>query len=207
MLWFGAGGATSITFPVLDPPWYRDLTGTVTVFSVWRRSNQPAGETSWTVTASLSAKFIWRIEEWASLSGITNPDAVPSPTNTYFINSAGAQDNHVFSSPGQSITPDVSDFAGLAVWRAGSGTAIWPLRTYSSGWSEVDCLSFGTGATSGDFQIMFAEAYPGVSGAIDPVMTWDTSNGGTYAEGKVVDGWAACYQPAVPVPLPGVLTA
>lgn len=202
MLWLATTGASVPNFPAVDPPWFKDLSAAASVFSVWRRAHQPGGETSWTVTAAVSGNYAWRIEEWSNWSTINQPDAVP-PSNTYNINT-GVQFNLTVVS-GSSITPDVADFAGLAVWRAGSGSAIWPLRTYSSGWSEVDRLAFGTGASLGDYELIFAESYPGVSGAIDAEMIWDTSNGGTYAE-KTVYGWAGCYGAAVSYPAGVVLS-
>lgn len=198
LLWWGNSGTGTASFPsAADPPWYADLLGSSTL-NAWRRPNQPAGETSWTISGFSTGNFVWRIEEWAGWSTVGQPDAAPG---TYF-GTAGSQNNNASNG---GITADVSDFAALAVWRATNGSAIWPLRTYSSGWSEVDVQSFGTGTGSNDFQLMFAEAYPGASGTLNATLTWDTSNGGTYT-GNTVNGWLACYQPALPLPA-GVLTA
>jgi len=189
MVWV-AMSVGNVTVPVADPPWVTDAVASSRL-CVLRRPDQPAGETSWPMTAATASRWAWRAEEWAGWSFITQPDAVASNVAI----DIGVQANNVAVAPATPPTADVADFAGLAVFHVSGGTGIWPLRTYSAGWNEVDVQTIGDGTGGGpDLQFMVAETYPGVTGLIDCTMTWDTSNGGTYTE-KTVNTWSACYQP------------
>lgn len=208
LAWIAVQGF-ALNFPAADPPWYRDAVQSGNVYA-WRRDNQPAGETSWSFTSAGSIKWAWRIEEWSGLSTVNQPDAMTGNGQNVVTGTAGTQNNDSAKSPSFLCTPDVTDYAALAVFRAGSaGTSadLFPAgRSYSSGFSEVDVLTVGTGTTSNDFQLIIAEGYPGATGNIDCVLTWDTTGGGTYAD-KAVNAWMACYQPDVPAPPGGILTS
>jgi len=201
-LFIGSGsGGTNLTVPSVDPPWIQDVAAS-NVGYVLRRPNQPAGESSWPMSSIVGNQWAWRAEEWGSLSTIAQPDAV---SNTVFnINTTGAQVNTNFAT-----SPDVADYAALAVFQAhpnGTG-GVWPAgRSYPAGWSEVDYITAGTGAATGEVALIIAEAYPGVASPFTATLTWDITGGGTYSD-KIVEAWAAAYQPSVPVPGGGVLTS
>lgn len=204
----GTGTVATSNLYTASPPWYQDAVSGAVVFS-FRRPNQPGGETSWSfaTSGSLAANIGWRVEEWASWSTVAQPDATTNVAGSpAFPANSGLQNNNSTAGGGSAPVPDIPDFGGLAVFRCGPGTAIFPLHSYSSGWSEVDALTNGDGTHSVDFKLLFAESYPGVSGSIDCTMTWDTSNGGTYTD-KVVNAYVACYRPAVPFSSGAVLTA
>ena len=172
-----------------DPPWVQDAVHIGLDF-LWRRDSQPAGETSWVITGSSgSVPWFWRVEEWSGLSTIGQPDA-----NTIVFVGTGSPVST------NTATADVDDFAALAFFRAGSGGGqLWPAaRAYPAGWTEVDWLTNGTGATAGDFAMAIAESYPGASGSVQCTITWDTSGGGSVPSGT--DAWVGCYQPDVPLP-------
>ena len=200
MLWIGMNTGT-VNLPAVDPPWYVDVSASSKLW-VMRRDNQPSGESSWTLSSAFSVRWAWYVEEWASWSTINQPDA----TASQIISHVGTQANSV-SPVGTAPSADIPDFAGLAVFNAtgGAGVGIFPARSYSAGWSEVNVTTIGTGTAGTDHQLIVAETYPGVTGSIDCTLTWDTSNGGTYTD-KRVDTWSACYRPSVPVSF-GVLTA
>jgi hypothetical protein len=191
-----ASGIVTVQAQGYDPPWITDGAHASTWYA-WRRDSQPAGETSWPMSASLTGRWSWRIEEWSGLSTVGQPDAVSAGANI----SIGLQDN-----PTLPPTADVDDFAALTVFRASGGTAIWPAaHTYSSGWTEVASVAVGTGTVNTDFLLLVAESYPGAAGSVPCTMTWDTTGGGTYAD-KAVDAWTVIYQPDVPLFTGVVLT-
>jgi hypothetical protein len=195
LLFFASNGA-SPQFPVIDPPWIQEDAQGGNWYR-WRRDRQPAGGTSWTVGASTSTPYCWRVEEWAGLSTIGQPDAQAGHSQ------AGGT---VTADTGTAIA-DIPDFAALAMFRAGSsGTFAFPAgHSYSSGWAQVDALQQGTGTTPGDFMLLFAESYPDAAGSVSSTVTWDTTGGGSFAN-VAVYGSVACYRPDVRVPF-GVLTA
>lgn len=179
-----------------DPPFFGDATRAGAEY-VWRRDNQPAGETSWVIpTSATSNNYYWRVEEWSGLSSIGQPDA----NTAIFLAALGTSPVST-----NTATADVDDFAALAIFVArGPGGITWPgARSYSSGWSEVDYLPNGTGAASSDFALVIAESYPGASGSVQATITWDISGSGSVPS---TDAWVACYQPDVPAPAAGVLT-
>jgi hypothetical protein len=199
--------------PAVDPPWYLEVQHAAND-AVLRRDNQPAGETSWTITAASTQKWAWYIEEWSGLSSV-NPDAQTTstittpPTPAVYIN-PGGQQTIDSSSVAQNLTcvPDITDYLAAAIFRVSSGTGAFPAaRSYTTGFSEAAALSVGTGSTAGDFQLIIAEGFPGTSGSnVDCQMTFDITGGGTYAD-KSVDGRIACYGPATPNPDTGILTS
>lgn len=192
-----------------DPPFVFDIQSAPRYWC--RRSNQPAGETSWnfTGTATTAQTVAWRAEEWSGLSSVANPDATNIPvTSPAFAQNLGVQANTFqgSSGTGNSPVPDVADFAALAMVAAGAGTGVYPAgRSWSSPWSEVDAITVGTGTATGDVMLLVAECYPQATGTLDCTMTWDITGGGTYADKTVYVG-GACYQPSVPVAVAVVLT-
>jgi hypothetical protein len=197
MLYVAYTGIGGVAYLSLDPPWFVDNQH-LGNWLAWRRPNQPAGETSWTLTSSVADRWAWYVEEWAGLSGMTQPDA----SSAISINS-GLQVND--TTHAAQASPDVTDYRAVALYRASGGTAVFPAgRSYSAGWSEVSAQALGDGSVNTDCMLMIAEAYLGVTGVIDCALTWDITGGGTYAD-KVVDAWIAAYQPAQFVQ-PGILT-
>jgi hypothetical protein len=197
MLFIASSGITP-NYLSLDPPWFVDQQH-AGQWLAWRRPGQPAGETSWTVTAAGAIRWAWYIEEWAGLSGMTQPDS-----QSAIKISAGMQVNN--TSTVTQAAPDVTDYRAVALYRSSGGTGLFPAgHTYDAGWSEVSAQSVGTGASTTDFMLMIAEAYLGTTGAIDCSLTWDITGGGTYTD-KTVDVWVAAYQPAAPPQPADVLT-
>jgi hypothetical protein len=202
LLFIGSGsGGTNLTVPAVDPPWIQDVAAS-NVGYVLRRPDQPAGESSWPMSSVVGNRWVWRAEEWALLSTVAQPDAI---SNTAFhIGTTGDQVNTTAA-----VSPDVADYAALAVFQAhpnGTGGA-WPAgRSYPAGWSEVDFLTSGTGAATGDVALAIAEAYPGIASPFTPTLTWDITGGGTYSD-KLVEAWAAAYQPAMIQPVAEVMTS
>jgi hypothetical protein len=197
MLFFAYNGSVA-QLPAADPPWVQDQAA-AGVWGIWRRPGQPAGETSWTVTAVTSTRWAWRAEEWAALSTVSQPDAASAVNNV--INQQ--------ANPTNAASPDITDFAALAMWRAAGGISagVFPAgRNYDAGWSEVDVVTVGDGLSNTDFQLILAESYPGASGALTATMTWDITGGGTYTD-KSTACLITCLQPAVPAPSSGVLAA
>lgn len=197
MLWVATAASGSVSnSQSFDPPFFFDLSSAGNVY-VLRRDSQPAGETSWAIaTIAVSNPYCWRAEEWAGWSTIGQPDA----TTTLNANTGSPVSTNT-------VTPDVNDFAALAVFVANSTAGpAWPSgRSYSSGWSEVACLTSGTGGGANDFIMVIAESYPGASGSVSCTLTWDTSGGGGVP--GTTDSWVACYQPSAPAPPTGILTS
>lgn len=218
LLIIGTASAGSVNGPGgqgYDPPWFAEL-GSGTGMYWWRRDNQPAGETSWAINVTpTAARYIWHVQEWSGLSTVANPDAAsllngsPSYSPSF---QTGAQAPHLAGNVGFTLTPDVTDYAALAVVKAGSdASGVFPAAwSWPAGWSQVDAIQAGdgshtTGATTTDFMVAIAEAYPQAASALDPSLTWDTTGGGSYTNRSTVWG-GACYQPAAPAPFGGVLT-
>lgn len=188
LMYFAAsGGAIAAQLQSYDPPLFTDTTSSSLV--VFRRDAQPAGETSWTITASTSTSYYWRVEEWVGLSFIGQPDA----KSTLFTGTGNPVSTNA-------AVPDVNDFAALAVFTGlmGAGATGWPARTYPAGWSEVAFMPGSTGGP-GDFAMAIAESYPGISGSMTGSITWDNSGGGTIPSQTY--SWLGCYQPAAVVPI------
>jgi hypothetical protein len=192
-----------------DPPWFLDANvgGSVWMF---RRQDQPAGESSWPISASSSTRWSWYIEEWAGMSSVSQPDSqctagAGGTGGGTFVGTIGSQTNNTVGA-GTQCTTDVTDYRALSVYRAGGGSAIYPVgRSYSAGWSELAVLTIGDGSHLTDFQLMLADAYPGTTGTLDNTLTWDITGGGTYAE-KTVNAYVAAYQPEPAAPPLGILT-
>lgn len=210
LLLFSAIGTMAIgSNQSFDPPWFEELASAQNA-RWWRRDNQPAGETSWTMTGSLSSRWAWHVQEWSGLSTVANPDAASIITGPAFAACPAGTQVCDLTTAGMSLTPDVSDYAALFAVKAGPDTGGgWPAAwTFTSGWSQVDVIQVGTGSgtSPADFMLVIAEAYPGTTGSLNPGLTWDVTGGGSYA-GRITAVGAACYQPA-PAPPPGeVLTA
>ena len=209
LLFIGTAGTGVISIQSnagFDPPWFQDGAQAGKWFA-WRRDNQPAGETSWAITASTSANYQWRVEEWGGLATAGQPDAVSDIKTNSGTLVCSTGDVVGGGSPAAAIA-DVDDFAALAVFRpgAGVGPAAWPtVRNYSSGWSEVTFLSQGDGSGVNDYALILAEAYPGAAGTVICTLTYDNSGGGSPP--NIAAGWAVCYQPAAPPPALGVLAS
>jgi hypothetical protein len=202
------GGTIAAQAQSFDPPWYSDLAVAGKAY-LWRRDNQPAGETSWAITTAVSATYAWHVQEWAGLSTVGQPDARSVLTGTpNFITFVNLQVNRIGATTGVPPVPDVADFAGVAVAvGATPGSTAFPAgRSWSSPWSEVTAVTVGTGTSTADVMLMAAEAYPGVSGSLDATLTWDVTGGGDYTNKTVYLG-AACYQPAAAPQPSGVLTS
>lgn len=211
LLFFASHGGTP-SLPSVDPPWVPDMQNGGREY-VWRRPDQPAGETSWTVSYAIAEQWAWYIEEWASMSSITQPDSASQ------IGILSASQNNDLATVGSTPTyciPDVADYRAVAMYRAQGGSAAFPAgHSYSNSasstvspapsWSEVAALTVGTGTTTADFMLLVAESYPGATGTIDCTLTWDITGGGAYAD-KSVDFIDLAYQPAPTVQF-GVLTA
>jgi hypothetical protein len=207
----GTGALSTSPLYNSDPPWVPDAAHS-TVWQWWRRDNETGGETSWplSTTGSIAANWIWRVEEWAGLSTVSQPDATSSNpgTNTPSID-VGLQVNPAAGSTGAGspASPDVPDFAGIGVFRTNAGSAAWPAaHTWTAGWSEIDYQHIGDGSTTGNMAMFIVESYPGVTGSLPCALTWDNSGGGTYTD-KQVDAWVGCYQPADPGPALGILAS
>lgn len=197
ILFFG-GTAASPSLPAVDPPWVQEDSQPGTWYR-WRRDNQPAGETSWTIAGGVSSRWIWRVEEWAGLSTTNQPEGSANASNA-----AGTQVN-----PSGTATAGVADFAALALFHgviSAAGSAFPAGRGYPAGWTELDYLAAGSGGASGDFVMAFAESYPGVTGSVSCSLTWNTAGGGSYASVTVYGG-VVCYRPAIALPPAGILTA
>ena len=189
-----------------DPPWSTELPPANLTWW-WRRDNQPAGETSWAITGSLSANWAWHVQEWAGLSTVDQPDDVSRSAGTPAFAIITGQQVNSLSSAATPPAADVSDFAGLVIVHVSAGTGVWPAgRSWSSPWSEVASVQNGPGGVSGNAWLLVAEAYPGVSGSLDTTLTWDISGGGTYAD-KTANMGSALYQPGLFQPVGEVLTA
>jgi hypothetical protein len=189
----------------VDPPWVADVAATGVY--LWRRDNQPAGETSWPLTGSASTVWAWHVQEWAGLSTVAQPDDVSRIGSSPSFVILSALQVNALSNGGSPPAPDVADFAGVAMVRAVGGTGVWPAgHSWSSPWSEVASVTVGDGTHNTDAWLLVAEAYPGVSGTLDATLTWDITGGGTYAD-KTVDLGAGCYQPKVPPQPADVLTS
>jgi hypothetical protein len=206
------GSQSGVIVPQLqgyDPPFVQDAVNSGSAY-VWRRDNQPAGETSWPITiVSGTARWAWWISEWSGLSTVSVPDATTGGGH-FFVSNSGVQDNDSATVPSP-CTPDVTDYVALAAFRSSgsvSAPTIFPAaRSYSSGFSEVASLPLGDGTVvSTDFHLIVAQGFPGVTGNIDCVMTYDISGGGGYVN-KTVLGWMAAYQPADPGPALGILAS
>jgi hypothetical protein len=203
MVWLTTSNLGNIPSPPqgFDPPWFADVVH-ASQYYIWRRDNEPGGETSWVFTPSFvgsTVHWAWWIEEWSAWSTVGQPDAAAVIKNT------AAPTNPATSN---AASPDVSDFAALALIRASpTGSAsTWPAgHSWPGGWNEVAWLTIGTGAAASDSLLGIAEAYPGVSGSMSVSMTWDTSGGGAIPSN--CDMWFACYQPGVPDPGPPVILA
>jgi hypothetical protein len=205
----GTGSVNSPGSQSFDPPWFTELVVSGNVYW-WRRDNQPDGETSWALsTIAVSNTYAWHVQEWAGLSTAGNPDARSTIAGTpSFKIIAGQQVNDVNAS-GEGPVPDVTDYAALLVAQVtGFTDGVWPAgHTWGAGWSEIDSVQSGDGSHTSDFWLLLAEAYPGTSGsALSGALTWDTTSGGAYAS-KTVRIGAGCYQPSVPAPPTGILTA
>jgi hypothetical protein len=206
LLFFATTGAP--TTPSADPPWAVDEAHAANEF-VFRRANQPAGETSWTVSYVVAVRWAWYIEEWAAMSSVAQPDSSANNASSppVPVITVGSQANNTALAQ-QPCSPDVTDYRAVAMFRQGgsAGGGVFPAgHSYDAGWSEIAALTVGTGTATSDFMLLAAEAYPGTTGTIDCTLTWDTTGGGTYTD-KTVDAWVAAYQPAATVPF-GVLTA
>lgn len=190
-----------------DPPWFQDQ-GHTGHWYAWRRDNQPAGESSWAITAAASAPYYWRAEEWGGLATISQPDVSSTITGVTSTLTVATDTSST------TISADVPDFAALAVFYASfAGASGWPaahsygagLRSGPSSWNEVCYLVNGTGTASGDFILAVAEAYPGVTGGVACGLTFNTSGGGGTP--AALDAWGVCYQPDMPAPATGVLAS
>ena len=211
LIFAGPGGTTVSPWNQgYDPPWFQELTPSLNAYW-WRRDNQPAGETSWPLTGSLSSRWAWHMQEWAGMSTVAQPDAGSSITTAppaFAACALGTQACDLATASLQLI-PDVTDYAALFALKAGPDAGGgWPAAwTFTSGWSQVDALQVGTGTSSSpaDFMLAIAEAYPGTTGSLDPALTWDITGGGSYS-GRTCAVGAACYQPAPAPPPAEVLT-
>jgi len=145
--------------------------------AVMCRADLPAGETTWPFVVSdgsTLASWVWVAEEWTNLSYA--PLASQS-TGTGLTGSPTA----LTAGPSDTFTAEyVVGIAALMVGGSAGATSPFSTVTWSSGWTETDVVTVGTGQNpvTADIQLRVARRY-GTQDETGPWSVTATFDGGT----------------------------
>lgn len=143
---------------------------------IYRRSNVPADETSWTITLSASAKCAWVACEVESLDLLTPLNADAFATTT-------AQTGVSTGTTGQTIAVDGVCIAAHGVYDGASATSpTW--SNHSAGFAELAEQGANDGSTSVGLSVSLL--FPGKVGTFSATADNTVSGGGPCAAAMVV---------------------
>lgn len=145
--------------------------------AVMSRADLPAGETAWPFVVSdgtTLASWVWLAEEWTNLS------YAPLASQSVGTGLTGSPSS-LTAGPSDSFTADyVVGIAALMVGGSVGATSTFSTVTWSSGWTETDVVTVGTGQNpvTADIQLRVARRY-GTLAETGPWSVTATFDGGT----------------------------